>query len=277
MSAEVLPSSPPTPPEPPRFDAAALAAAVSAEMEAIFRGMPAPALLRPEPAAAPTVLRAPGVVRAEPAKRGLRPLTAGAIAAAAAIGLVVGALTHAPAPAPISPVGETAGDRAMAALEIPASAPLPPEAPAATPEPPRPAARHTARIKRATLHKAAIRPATRSNHARATIRAQVGCGAELDAADCVQDEIAAADRQLRRNYLEAARAGAPLSTLRGVRQDWQTLRDQATDDPETVILGYRNLADNLANETVAAKAFRGGRMARSRSNSPRDEVDPSWR
>ena len=275
MSAAILPLS--QPPEPARFDAAAVATAVSADMDAIFRDVPAPTLLRPEPLVAPTVLRAPGAARAEPPKRGLRPATVGAIAAAAAIGVAIGALAHAPAPPSVAPISEPASDRAMAALELPASAPLPPEASVAPPKLIQSVARHITTVRPATMRRAAARPAPRMVHVKATASPPSACAFTPDAADCVQDEIAAADRQLRRNYLEAARAGAPLSALRNVRQDWQDLRDQATDDPETVILGYRNLAEDLANETEAAKALKGDRLAGRRSTGSRYEADPSWR
>ncbi|MEO6379471.1 MAG: hypothetical protein ABIO37_15730, partial [Caulobacteraceae bacterium] len=62
-----------------------------------------------------------------------------------------------------------------------------------------------------------------------------------------------------------------------VRRDWQDLRDRAADDPETLVLGYRDLAEELANETEAAQAARPNRLARGRVAGLGDDSDPSWR
>jgi uncharacterized protein len=65
--------------------------------------------------------------------------------------------------------------------------------------------------------------------------------------------VAAADGQLRDAYATAIRAGVSRRTLEDIRDDWSRLRRRANKDPQLLIRGYGDLAQELRAEARRAR------------------------
>ncbi len=199
----------------------AMSRAVSADMEAIFRDVPA--ALEAGPAARVTPM-APA--------RGGRSMRRGpyllALLAAGGLGLVGGSLIAdgprsiaAPSPAPILPV------------EV-AARPDPEPVAVAEPEP------------------VVVKVRTRAPKPRAASKPTLVAGCP---SPCGRADVAAADRNLRRAYTRAVRAGVPRPVLATYRERWDDLRHGARDEPRRLVRAYGSLAMGL--ETAAHTARTG--------------------
>lgn len=63
----------------------------------------------------------------------------------------------------------------------------------------------------------------------------------------------AADRELRGAYAAAERAGVDRRTLLDIRSDWKRLRGRANKDPQALIRGFGELAQELRAQTRRAR------------------------
>jgi uncharacterized protein YecT (DUF1311 family) len=70
-------------------------------------------------------------------------------------------------------------------------------------------------------------------------------GDRLERHWCMREDILEADRALRRAYAKAINEGVERRFLVAHQRRWTRLRDRATRDPDAVLEGYRELADDL--------------------------------
>lgn len=67
----------------------------------------------------------------------------------------------------------------------------------------------------------------------------------MDLARCIRPQILDADLQLRTAYNDAARAGVKRRELSVYRRQWSKLRKRANSDPRSVLVGFREMAQQL--------------------------------
>lgn len=67
----------------------------------------------------------------------------------------------------------------------------------------------------------------------------------MDLARCIRPQILDADLQLRTAYNNAARAGVKRRELVAYRRQWAKLRKRANSDPRSVLVGFREIAQQL--------------------------------
>jgi uncharacterized protein len=72
----------------------------------------------------------------------------------------------------------------------------------------------------------------------------------------MRPQVVDADLQLRSAYNDAVRAGVDRRVLVAYRRQWSKLRNKANSDPHSVVVGYRQIAQQL-------DAARNGRLARA--------------
>lgn len=213
---------------------------VGAEMEAIFAPLPrsAVAMATDIPkAAARTRARGPGI----------RPWLAwiAAVALAALIGsfafLPISMRTPptrqpvATSPAPARAAPRLASPRAAETGFSPAAVVIPTTAPLKEGTPPA----------RSPVAKARRPNAQPAYHGR--------CPRRAHAAWCLRGSVMAADRELRGAYAAAERAGVDRRTLLDIRSDWKRLRGRANKDPQALIRGFGELAQELRAQTRRAR------------------------
>lgn len=237
--AVLYPMTPDAPADPGRAARRELARAVSADLEGIFR----PAA--PAAPDSPRQGRVRSFAAAGAGARERRPARIGALVATALAGLALGAVVANP-PRIGGPKPQPEPTR-VAAIAVPPVNPPP----ALVTQPP-PTVAPAPRPAPAAVQKASVKPKpkpARAAPARQTARSSDGyrC-ADLrgDAeARCAYPAVLAADRRLRDAYRQAVRAGVPRSTLVSYRSRWASLRHRADDQPERVIRGYREMAQDL--------------------------------
>ncbi|WP_331536023.1 hypothetical protein [Phenylobacterium sp.] len=208
---------------------------VAADLEAIFPPFA-------EPASSP----GPAQVNRRPPAPRLRdklPLAgAGALVAAGLAGVAIGVVY---ANRPAAP-GSPPTSRAIAASPLQDAMAKPPVV-ALTAEPPPAAAAQPRHVKAAPVQRVGGtgRPAgARFGQAR---KSASRCGRLAGAARarCAYPMVLAADRRLRRAYVQAAAAGVPHSMLASYRDRWAGLRRGANSDPERTIGAYRQMTREL--------------------------------
>lgn len=67
----------------------------------------------------------------------------------------------------------------------------------------------------------------------------------MDLARCMRPQILEADQQLRTAYDDAFRAGVKRRELLTYRRQWSKLRKRANSDPRSVLVGFREIAQQL--------------------------------
>ncbi|KKC27886.1 hypothetical protein WP12_00835 [Sphingomonas sp. SRS2] len=208
-----------------------------------------------------------------------RRIAAGPLVCAALAGLLLGVVAvgipqltgHMTAPrkivAPAATVAENPFEAAPA-LPIRTAAAQPP---AATPDPPvakainSPVAKaiNPPVAKAIMVERTPTKPVTRSDEARASAEAPPGgsqcAGDRLERHWCMRHDILEADRALRLAYARAIREGVERRFLVAHQRRWTQLRDRATRDPDAVLAGYRELADDL--ERLAVNGRRQDRIS----------------
>lgn len=229
--------------------------AVAADLESIFGPPPADAESAPRPAGRG------GPEHPVIAPRGSRLGVAGALAAAAFLGVAAGAFVMT-ASGDVRP--KPPAERPALRVEL-AQAPGPPSPGPIDPRPlqtlaPQPAAAPIAVAQPVAQVSAPVRRAAR--------KAPVPC--------CSYAQMAAADRRLRRAYSGAVRAGAPRLLLVSYRDQWETLRRKGARDPRGLVTGYRRLASDLDRAAARARSSRYG-PSRVAARSPwRPRYAPWW-
>ena len=97
--------------------------------------------------------------------------------------------------------------------------------------------------------RAPSKPAARSTETRASANpAPKGSQCEGDRLErhwCMRHDILEADRSLRLAYADAIAEGVERRYLVAHQRRWTRLRDRATRDPDAVLAGYRELAEDL--------------------------------
>jgi hypothetical protein len=182
-------------------------------------------------------------------KESMRPATLGAIAAAGLLGLALGGVI---VKAPPRMDARTLAQAVAPPTEPPGAflaEPLVPLAATAlvAPAPPRPAARRAPsakapkanRERRAATHRAA--PKQGDQVALGPCEGLWG-GA---LARCAHPAVLDADRQLRRAYADATRAGVSRPALVAYRNRWASLRSRAGSEPDRLIHEYAGMASDL--------------------------------
>lgn len=97
-------------------------------------------------------------------------------------------------------------------------------------------------------------PAAARSSRRGTVEVRrAHCRAGATSAWCLRGAVAAADGQLRDAYATAIRAGVSRRTLEDIRDDWSRLRRRANKDPQLLIRGYGDLAQELRAEARRAR------------------------
>jgi hypothetical protein len=251
--------------------AAPLARAVGEDLEQIF------------PNAAPArsgVLRLAlarrGDRRREAAERGeSHAATAGAIVAAAFVGVLAGALLgRGPAPAPaasnLSPVmvAAPAGVPVHGAAPAWAAVPIPEAATsAADASPPR-----VVRVRKASAHRPVVRKIAVREPARARAAPAVACRGARCASPLMQ-----ADARLRQAYAAAIRAEAPRSVVVDYRNEWEQLRQRAPDQPGLVTARYNEMAGELRRMAVRRQAAAAPRPSALPRGGARTQLAALWR
>lgn len=207
-------------------------------------------------------LRAMPLRKAEPAlqpqaRRGLKPAPllaaalAGLILGIAAIGtprLIGHAAPDKPATAPATTVAASPFEDATppdAAAPSAVPAPLSPAAskPVERPEP--------VRLAKTEMPKKPAKPAREGMAAAEPASRGAQCeGDRLERHWCLRHDILKADRTLRLAYANAIREGVERRFLVAHQRRWTQLRDRASSDPDGVVAGYRELAEDLDRLSV---------------------------
>ncbi|MCR5878160.1 hypothetical protein [Phenylobacterium sp. J367] len=222
-----------------------LSRSVDDDLGAIFR----PVAAEPAPAAAQAQAFEPRAVNATG-----RAARFGGIAAAALAGLAVGAVLMDPRPVrtvaaptePHVPIVVAEAPQPPPRAELPAPVFTPPPGPVTPPVQSAAVAREAppARIVKA------------NSKTKAKAKAAGGCerlsgGAR---ARCGYPQVLAADRQLRRAYAQATRAGVERGRLVSYRNRWANLRHRADDQPTRVAAAYGDMARDLSRLAREARS-----------------------
>lgn len=235
-------------------DARPALSGVRLDMAAIFGEGAKPGRTGPPRAAALRRSEAP-LPPAAPRRRTAAPLLAAALA-----GLILGMaaigtprlISHM---VPVRPAAPPATTVAASPFETVS----PPPAIAIRPSPPasKPAGRagpvQPAEVK-ADVKKVEPRPAKRAEErpapAEPAARGTQCEGDRLERHWCLRHDILKADRRLRLAYANAIREGVERRFLVAHQRRWTRLRDRASSDPDGVVAGYRELADDLERLSI---------------------------